>query len=397
MPTTGPIERALAAALQQRSATRLPNLQRAPLSEPVLQSSTTPDLIPSIVASSREPHSVSTIAQRRSVLKWMVDEVYKHREKKLAPKAIRKFSHLFTGSYKVNHAKAVHWWNNKENLMELSESGRCLGHLSGVTHHVLKRLNFKEMSGRGRKKAAWVVALYSALRIEFDRMHALNFKLSPSFLACAAKYLIHNADRDSLFASSNLIDGKPVVSKITIRWVQTFMDVQGLLIRLQAVSIAFSPEKQLFIEKTVAFHLGKLKRGFESSDLNEGLVENADETYFIFNMDNGRTVGFRVHEKVKYSDVLSGDEGITMMVRISGGVQARIQPPMLVFQNTDASYPIRGVEENVPGVCYRSGTKGWMDNRVFQAWLSEPRAIKKGTFGRKRRLYVDNCSPLIRS
>ena len=109
-------------------------------------------------------------------------------------------------------------------------------------------------------------------------------------------------------------------------------------------------------------------------------------------IDNVRTVGFRGDEKVKYSDVVSGEQSITMMVRISSGVQARIEPPMLVFQNPNSSYPIRGVQDNVPGVCYRSGRKEWMDNRVFQAWLSEPRAIKKDTFGRKRDLFVDNCS-----
>ena len=65
---------------------------------------------------------------------------------------------------------------------------------------------------------------------------------------------------------------------------------------------------------------------------------------------------------------------------------------MLVFHNPNSSYPIRGVEDNVLGVCYRSGRKGWMDNRVCQAWLSEPRAIKKDTFGKKRVLYADNCS-----
>ena len=276
--------------------------------------------------------------------------------------------------------------------MELSESGRRLSNLRGVTHHGLKRVTFKAMSGRRCKKAAWVVAFYSALRTEFDRLHALNVKLSPSFLACAVKYLIHNAESDTLFASSNLIDGKPVVSKITIRWVQTFMDVQGLVIRRQAGSLAVSPEKKLFIEKTVAFHLGKLKRSFESGDLNEGLVENADEMHFVFNMENGRIVGFRGDEKVKYSDVVSVDEGITMMVRISGGVQERINPPMLVFQNPKSSYPIRGVEYNVPGVCYRSGRKGWMENRVFQAWMPEPRDIRKDNFGRKRVLYVENCS-----
>ena len=54
-----------------------------------------------------------------------------------------------------------------------------------------------------------------------------------------------------------------------------------------------SPENQLYIEKAVAFHLGELKKGFESGELDEDLVENADETHFLFNIDNGRTVGMR--------------------------------------------------------------------------------------------------------
>ena len=33
-----------------------------------------------------------------------------------------------------------------------------------------------------------------------------------------------------------------------------------------------------------------------------------------------------------------------------------------------------------------------MDNRVFREWLSEPRAIKSDTYGRKRVLFVDNCT-----
>ena len=90
--------------------------------------------------------------------------------------------------------------------------------------------------------------------------------------------------------------------------MQTFIDVQGLVIRRQAGSLAVSPQKQLFIEKTVAFRPGKLKRGFESGDLNEGLVENADETHFVFNKDNGRTGGFRGDEKAKNSDFVSVDE-----------------------------------------------------------------------------------------
>ena len=115
------------------------------------------------------------------------------------------------------------------------------------------------------------------------------------------------------------------------------------------------------IERSIAFHLGELKRGFESGQLHEDECENADETHFVFNMDNGKTLAFIGDKEVKYADVVSGGEPITMMVRITGGKNSMICPPMLIFKNQNRSYPIRGVADNVPGVCYRSSPRGWMD------------------------------------
>ncbi len=79
--------------------------------------------------------------------------------------------------------------------------------------------------------------------------------------------------------------------KITIRWIQTFMMNHDLVLYLSRDNWLFLQEKQLKIEKEVQFHLGELKRGFESGQLNENQIENAGETHFVFNMDNGRTVG----------------------------------------------------------------------------------------------------------
>lgn len=45
-------------------------------------------------------------------------------------------------------------------------------------------------------------------------------------------------------------------------------------------------------------------------------MESADETHFLINMDKGRTLGFHGDERVKYADVTSGGEGMTMMIRI---------------------------------------------------------------------------------
>ena len=60
-----------------------------------------------------------------------------------------------------------------------------------------------------------------------------------------------------------------------------------------------SPEKQSHIKKTVAYHMGELRRGFESGDLNEELLCNMDETHFVINCDNVRTLGFRGDTEVK--------------------------------------------------------------------------------------------------
>ena len=64
---------------------------------------------------------------------------------------------------------------------------------------------------------------------------------------------------------------------------------------------------------------------------------------------------------------------------------------MLIFQNASFSYPIRGVPDNISGVCYRSSRKGWMDYQKWKEWLTEPRALKKLPQGRIRTLFVDNC------
>jgi hypothetical protein len=64
---------------------------------------------------------------------------------------------------------------------------------------------------------------------------------------------------------------------------------------------------------------------------------------------------------------------MTMFVRVSGGAKYQLQPAFIVFQSP-GKYPIRGVDDNVPGASYRVGRKGWMDRHVMAEYLSEKRA-----------------------
>ena len=43
-------------------------------------------------------------------------------------------------------------------------------------------------------------------------------------------------------------------------------------------------------------------------------------------MDNGKTLGFRGDDNVKYADVVSAGVGMTMVVRLTGGPHMHMQP-----------------------------------------------------------------------
>ena len=85
-------------------------------------------------------------------------------------------------------------------------------------------------------------------------------------------------------------------------------------------------------------------------------MENLDENHFVVHLDNGKTLGFRGDTTVKYADVVSRGESMTL-VRISGGRRSTIEALMINLKNEYRCYTIRGLIDNVLGVTYRSDPK----------------------------------------
>jgi DDE superfamily endonuclease len=81
---------------------------------------------------------------------------------------------------------------------------------------------------------------------------------------------------------------------------------------------------------------------------------------------------------------------MTMFVRLSDGARTQSLPAFMVCQSA-GSYPIRGVVDNVPGVAYRVGKRGWMDRRVLAEYFGESRAIRPLPAANQRVLFLDNC------
>ncbi|ETL91449.1 hypothetical protein L917_10001, partial [Phytophthora nicotianae] len=56
--------------------------------------------------------------------------------------------------------------------------------------------------------------------------------------------------------------------------------------------------------------------------------------------------------------------------------QARVYTRNDVFMNSEGNYPIRGVPDSIPGVCYRSSSKGWRTQKLCREYLKERRVMR---------------------
>ena len=83
---------------------------------------------------------------------------------------------------------------------------------------------------------------------------------------------------------------------------------------------------------------------------------------------------------------------MTMVIRISGGRRSMIEALMLIFTNSGSNYPIRGLEDNIPGVCYMTRPKGWMDQVLFAEFFTDPWAFQANIHGCQKLVWIDNCT-----
>ena len=347
--------------------------------------------LPQSDGSRRSLQQVVTIANRKETIKWMVREFNANGKKELLSKTVAHFPEFFRGSYKANHQKVSTWWRDR---IKYFNNGVVTGTPASMQRNQsfkITRMNLKAHSGRGRKTSDWVKHVHAELMEEFLRLRKTGLKFSAALLGILARDIIKTTDTEFNANYRDPLDQQLIHDKISTRWVQTFMTKHNVVVRSQTGKLSCSPEKELHVRKTIAFHLGELNRGFASGDLDENLIENMDETHFVVNMDNGRTLGVRGDNDVKYADVVSGGEGMTMMVRITGGAASLIQAPMMIFTNKNRSYPILQLPDNVPGASYRSGPKGWNDKTVFPQWFNEPRAYQADPYGRQKVMFLDNC------
>ena len=117
--------------------------------------------------------------------------------------------------------KATRWWKERVNAADYNDFNQKS--VSGLASSSRKVALLKAVSGRGPKTAPWVLQTHEDLYLEFRRLKALGVEFSASVLRLVAKDVITQSVSVYNFAYIDPKDQKPIIDKITPRWIQMFM------------------------------------------------------------------------------------------------------------------------------------------------------------------------------
>ncbi|KAG0607728.1 hypothetical protein M758_8G050100 [Ceratodon purpureus] len=168
---------------------------------------------------------VSTMATRKAVVSWMIEDEAVHGEKCLISRTVKAFPEHFCGNDKANLAKVSRWWKARDEILQDDEEDddpEMEHSLVLVSNRPQVRL--KARAGRGRKRAAWVNWLHTQLLEETDRLRKTGVKVSPKLLQEIACHILRMSNSDFTEKTLDPKDGVPIVQKITPQWIQGFMN-----------------------------------------------------------------------------------------------------------------------------------------------------------------------------
>ncbi|KAE9132223.1 hypothetical protein PF002_g17771 [Phytophthora fragariae] len=196
-----------------------------------------------------------------------------------------------------------------------------------------------------------------------------------------------NPEEDSVHEIYNKLfkfNSKCFIRLVTPRRIQDFTDRHNIVYRRLKGKKQVSSEKLREIHILVAAHLGSLNRQFDDGLINPDFQYNMDESHFVIDLDDGKTLDFRGVAQVKNRSVVSGREGTTMCVLLRGGSNARVECPMLIFKNKKGQLPYPGT-----AICNTGGGVPDVANSFHQQQPNAGVAVRSALLGARRAVCQD--------
>ena len=127
--------------------------------------------------------------------------------------------HAFPASYQADYIKGLRLWQKKSNAY--LEIRVCSSQKRSLCHHAsfgVPFVNFKDMEGRGRKRALCPLDFYEYTPAEFERVKECVFKIIHSGLLSMDLFLIRRAGNESSYQKSVVVNRDLIQEKIANVW-----------------------------------------------------------------------------------------------------------------------------------------------------------------------------------
>jgi hypothetical protein len=332
------------------------------------------------------------IAAIRDNLKNVGDEEGKNKSKLTA--AITKVLDESNSDFDKEHSnincrrKINRWWGCRDTIMNSARmfSG---GFGTGKSRCLAKTA----VAGRGRKTSPWAEWLHKELYEDFGLLGSYFAQVSNPLLFVRAKTIV-TSSKHVLFNSSYIVPAmkykggkvgeRNLRDVITQGFISNFIRKYDLVRFLDCEKL---PQwKAESTERYISFHLGEIKRKFDSGTWHPGQIETVQHVHFTcdampLSASFEKWKSERVHELV---EKVGGDGSYTVSLVMAGGV---VKSVFVVFR--DSSHR-GGGGGNINGIRYQTHRKGWMDQDKFREWLAEDSANPHGTQESPRVLFLES-------
>ncbi|KAE9318212.1 hypothetical protein PR003_g18289 [Phytophthora rubi] len=256
----------------------------------------------------RSLQQVVPLCDRVRCTDWMELDQALRGSKGLNGRTVDFFPSIFRSSdRRVNLNKARDWWKKREETAASLEDAAQLKFATS-RQHIRHQFVVKTLRGRGTKLGEHWAWLYRLLLTEFQRLHRAGVKLSNQLVAEMDVVFIEDSEYPR-FNARLTVKGKPFTSMLTPRRIQDFLERYNIVYRRHKGKKQVSLEMQMQIDKDVAKHMGELKRQFEDGTLIPDEQYNMDESHFVIDLDDGKTLDFVGAQSVKYRSIVSEREG----------------------------------------------------------------------------------------
>lgn len=159
-------------------------------------------------------------------------------------------------------------------------------------------------------------------------------------MCASALHVVHNNFEQSYhFYDINSGKYSAVSVYISARWLHMFCERHSFVSNDATSKVHLSAAKKSFILRNLAYHCGFLFSEIRVDEHCKDYTENSDKPNFLFNVDNGRALGFKGDEDIEWRPFVYRSMEMTTVIRIFRRRKTELEESFMVFLNQDRNTP----------------------------------------------------------